>query len=799
MKNMINSGKAYRLIVTSVTVIIAVQIIMLFILPGAERNDMVTAIIFSMFFTMGYYITGIRGKIILSFLLGFSILTPIILYGNEAAIEFLKSFFYWVSVSGEWIVEYVRWYEIIIMIFISFLCCIFALLLNRYRLAQWSIGGGLLLYLLFNLLKENEVQQSIVSFILFYLILCYVEYIQGRKSEEKADERDKIDGIDKVDEANEERKENVGKRSVVWLLPFLLLYLLVLLLLPANQERYEWKYVRKLYEQIKTIATAFTHKWGSMFNGQEEFRVHFSGFSDSAEVGGDIRVNSTDVMIISANYGLNTNLYLIGGIFDTFNGKEWERTDIRPQEDYYADFVELMYAIDRNNESGKKSSRTDYVRTANITIRYQDINTYHMFIPLKTFSLGIDKKKYSYRSEGGELLFAEVQGYHTEYLSNYMQMNIDHPDFYEMMIAESEYRYGQGEEEEQKILNNLNDMYRKESYIKVTEELLKQRAAEIQIIYGDTKEPDELIQKYLENITGGYENDIDKLKAIENELKQYEYTTNPGVIPRDREFMEYFLLESREGYCTYFATAFVLLARYEGIPARYVQGFCVPVESGSLSHIQVTSDMAHAWPEAYIEGVGWIPFEPTPAYDELRYTPWKTQKQLEEQNAKVHYELNEEMAKKEEIITKEAEIPTEAGSSNKKKSGLIWGIAGLFLLCVILTILTTHLFLKYRYRNLGNKEKLLDIIKINFILLSDLGYKMNMGQTLAEFYLNICDSEELSGLKLAFLTEFEEIRYGNKVIDNDIIKTAENEKKELFRILKGKYWWKYIIRLRMIY
>ena len=37
----------------------------------------------------------------------------------------------------------------------------------------------------------------------------------------------------------------------------------------------------------------------------------------------------------------------------------------------------------------------------------------------------------------------------------------------------------------------------------------------------------------------------------------------------------------------------------------------------------VTANMAHAWPEVYIEGIGWLPFEPTPEYEEIRYTPWK--------------------------------------------------------------------------------------------------------------------------------------------------------------------------------
>lgn len=63
-----------------------------------------------------------------------------------------------------------------------------------------------------------------------------------------------------------------------------------------------------------------------------------------------------------------------------------------------------------------------------------------------------------------------------------------------------------------------------------------------------------------------------------------EYNKNPGVLPDQvadgKSFLDFFLLESQKGYCTYYATAFVLLARAEGFPARYVQGFCVPAGKG---------------------------------------------------------------------------------------------------------------------------------------------------------------------------------------------------------------------------
>lgn len=70
-------------------------------------------------------------------------------------------------------------------------------------------------------------------------------------------------------------------------------------------------------------------------------------------------------------------------------------------------------------------------------------------------------------------------------------------------------------------------------------------------------------------------------------------------------------LVTKVGYCTQFATAMVMLARADGIPARFAVGFLPGTEgAGNVYHV-VRSD-AHAWPELWFPGIGWTRFEPTP-------------------------------------------------------------------------------------------------------------------------------------------------------------------------------------------
>jgi transglutaminase-like putative cysteine protease len=76
-------------------------------------------------------------------------------------------------------------------------------------------------------------------------------------------------------------------------------------------------------------------------------------------------------------------------------------------------------------------------------------------------------------------------------------------------------------------------------------------------------------------------------------------------------------LTAKSGYCIHFASAMAVLARELGIPSRVAVGFLPGVANKENkgvfgSEFTVTSHDLHAWPELYFDGVGWIPFEPTP-------------------------------------------------------------------------------------------------------------------------------------------------------------------------------------------
>ena len=72
-------------------------------------------------------------------------------------------------------------------------------------------------------------------------------------------------------------------------------------------------------------------------------------------------------------------------------------------------------------------------------------------------------------------------------------------------------------------------------------------------------------------------------------------------------------LDSRRGYCEQFAGTYAAMARSLGIPARVAVGFTPGDTSPAEPDTYVVRGRhAHAWPEVWFEGVGWVPFEPTP-------------------------------------------------------------------------------------------------------------------------------------------------------------------------------------------
>lgn len=124
------------------------------------------------------------------------------------------------------------------------------------------------------------------------------------------------------------------------------------------------------------------------------------------------------------------------------------------------------------------------------------------------------------------------------------------------------------------------------------------------------------VRRLADEVTSGATGRYDMVSAIEAHLKQnYTYSLDTSVPPEGREFSDHFLFDTREGYCSHFATAMTVMLRAKGIPARYITGFA-PGEpaQGEDEIYHVSYKDAHAWVEVYFPELGWVTFDPTPGF-----------------------------------------------------------------------------------------------------------------------------------------------------------------------------------------
>lgn len=156
-------------------------------------------------------------------------------------------------------------------------------------------------------------------------------------------------------------------------------------------------------------------------------------------------------------------------------------------------------------------------------------------------------------------------------------------------------------------------------------------------------------------------------------MKSFSYTLTPATT--DRDFVSSFLFDVREGYCTSFASAMVVLSRCCGIPARYVEGYLVD-HAAAAAGTTVTDAERHAWAELYFPGSGWLTYDATAftaagsapvGREELDVTPYE---QPEETPAE---ELPDKEEQPEEKPTPE-QTPTDENKAEQPGAGTRRGL-----------------------------------------------------------------------------------------------------------------------------
>jgi transglutaminase-like putative cysteine protease len=139
-------------------------------------------------------------------------------------------------------------------------------------------------------------------------------------------------------------------------------------------------------------------------------------------------------------------------------------------------------------------------------------------------------------------------------------------------------------------------------------------------LYLDDSRATDRVRQLAEDVTAGAANPYEKAKALADFLRRddsFVYDTVAPLPPDGQDLVDFFLFDpegGRQGYCQYYASAMVLMARSIGLPARVAVGFA-PGERGEADTFLVREANAHAWAEIYFPGYGWQIFEATQSID----------------------------------------------------------------------------------------------------------------------------------------------------------------------------------------
>lgn len=340
--------------------------------------------------------------------------------------------------------------------------------------------------------------------------------------------------------------------------------------------------IRPLYEKAMDLKQAITD-YLFFTDEREIFSIGRYGWyplqEEAGRMGGDVLPQDQPVMLVKT-----AKKTLLRGISkDRYNGASWENTFDMARYQYRSKRYEALRKSVFSEELPSLGLQGNHAILSQraVSVQIVDTVTSTVFSPVTLRSIDNQGKIIPYFNERGELFTTH---------------NLERDEAYTVFAPIFEG----GENEIDAVMNELR---------------ISPKTQDQEFYTKYLQLPEHLEEKFytdIQNIVSGYETDYEKACAIQRHLqKYYRYTEAPGRNGENYDFVTYFLYSAKEGYCVHFASAMAVMCRMAGIPCRYVEGFLCQPASDGLAY--VTGKDAHAWVEIWIEGFGWLPFDPTPS------------------------------------------------------------------------------------------------------------------------------------------------------------------------------------------
>lgn len=370
----------------------------------------------------------------------------------------------------------------------------------------------------------------------------------------------------------------------------------LILFIPVKEEPFQWTFVKNVFYYSATFIENLLNEVGYRVNGVLGLDNSYSGYSDVATLNGAIREAERDEIEFRKNGGSKT-LYLKGAYYDGFSSE-----GLTDKEKFDSDYNEwlVLYINAVMNSGVNPGEILCFSKIESAEVEYRYIYTEDIICPSNI--LKIDKElENGLDHKVGKNFYYSVQYMVFDYASPYYMKVID--SIYDENISHELHDYEEARlfmSEVYKV--SLNTFMSQERYEKICDEYENRNFER----YLDTSMSTDRIRELTQELTSDCDNDYSKAKVIEAYIRQFKYDRSVDLRDSDN-YIDTFLFDKQSGYCVHYASAMVMMLREAGIPARFVNGYLYNVNDDKC----VKSSDAHSWAEAYIEGIGWISFEPT--------------------------------------------------------------------------------------------------------------------------------------------------------------------------------------------
>jgi len=617
---------------------------------------------------------------------------------------------------------------------------------------------GLAVYLIYNMYHHIMLNKVLVGMTMYLLLVALAEELQRRwKKNGRTD----------------------MKYHITFIFPFILIPALIVTLSSSPKDPYGWDFVVKIWR----FATQNV-KWAySMFSDGDKIWENKSGLTETGYLTGNIEDDGKKILEVNFERFTENNLYLTAYVYDTFDGRNWTITYNEDNNNYILDTITTFGAAYRYGDSLVRN----YVRECWVRVSYDVYSSQLMFVPLKARIDGMQVSDIPISQSGENISFNSKVGYETSYVVSYYMLNRKYEYFDEIfdetgVLPREVFNYVRS-----KYFYTLAADLEYEDYLSYRDDMYEYYLDEVVL--------SDRMQAYMDELLEGAENDYEKVLRIKSIFDDFTYNDNPGEIPKDvitaADYLDYFIFEKKDGFCVYYATAFVLLARAEGIPARYVQGLYL--NGVGRDKTDVTTSMIHAWPEVYIDGFGWLRMEPTPGYN--TESGWTVIENTDEEstvstNQVQPEEIQPPVSVSENIPSpvinnpapKDLEEDADGSTGINRNILIIIGCVIAVMIFIILLIIKISNIIWYK--KLDERTKYTILCRRAICILELLEYSMKPGETLEEFEKRLPTNS--MGETIELFKEYEKVSYSDLEVNHEMLDRAKEAVKKLFILLRGE-------------